>query len=135
MRLYRERILWFNGETVLIQDVVRLFLRILKIECLDFEKNRQKGCVGRRIQWGLTIPTIWGDRNDKVMTAVASEVFGEARHIGVLTEPEGPVLSGLVHSTGRCNFDPNTVKIKNFYEEQIKVLIKNIFISSIHRAT
>lgn len=103
MRLYREENFIVNGETVLIQDVVRLFLRILKIECLDFEKGRrQRDVSAEEIQWGLTIPTIWGDRERKVMTAVASEVFG--KHIRVLTEPEGPVLAGLVHSTGNGSF-------------------------------
>lgn len=103
MRLYREENFMVNGETVLIQDVVRLFLRILKIECLDFEKGRrQRDVSAEEIQWGLTIPTIWGDRERKVMTAVASDVFG--KHIRVLTEPEGPVLSGLVHSTGNGSF-------------------------------
>lgn len=103
MRLYREENFIVNGETILIQDVVKLFLRILKIECLDFEKGRRRREVSaEEIQWGLTIPTIWGDRERKTMTAIASEVYG--KHIRVLTEPEGPVLSGLIHSIGDGSF-------------------------------
>ncbi len=99
MNLYLNKNCEVGNQEVPIKEVVRLFLRILKIECLDCEKGRRnREVLSEEIQWGVTIPTIWGDRERKVMTEVASEVFGS--HVRVLSEPEGPVLSGLIHSTG-----------------------------------
>lgn len=103
MRIYHKQDFIVNGQTIPVRDIVRLFLRILRIECLDFESGRQNRAVStEEIQWGITIPTIWGDRERKLMTEIASEVFGD--HIRVLSEAEGPVLSGLMHAFGDGHF-------------------------------
>ena len=99
MNLYRQEDYLTNGVEVPIKEVVRIFLRILKIECLMFEKDRRHRIVDREeIQWGVTIPTIWTDAEKALMTEVASDVFGN--HVRILSEPEGPILSELLHSQG-----------------------------------
>lgn len=103
MNLYRNEHFLVNSTNVSIQHVIRLFLRVLKIECLHFESGRRnRNVTSDEIQWGITIPVIWGDQERRTMTELASEVFGE--HVRVLSEPEGPVLSGLVHSVGNGQF-------------------------------
>ena len=103
MNLYRNEDVITQGKMIPIRDVIRLFLRVLKIECLDFEKGRRLRTVdAKEIQWGITIPTIWGDRERKMMTEVSSEVFGN--HIRILSEPEGPILAALLHSSGKGMF-------------------------------
>lgn len=103
MNLYHARDLEAEGRETPVKDVVRLFLRILKIECLDFEKGRRKREVAKEeIQWGITIPAIWGNRERQIMTDVATDVFGS--NVRVLSEPEGPILSGLIHASGDGSF-------------------------------
>ena len=103
MKLYHNEDFVVDGQRVSIKEVVRLFLRILKIECLDYEKGRRnRPVVTDEIQWGITIPTIWGNRERELMTEIAEDVLGN--HVRVLSEPEGPILSALIHSTGNGIF-------------------------------
>ena len=103
MNLYHHEDYKIGAQRVPIKEVVRLFLRILKIECLAFEKDRRHRLVSREeIQWGVTIPTIWRDAEKALMTEVASDVFGN--HVRILSEPEGPILSELLHSQGDGKF-------------------------------
>ena len=103
MKLYNHEDVQAGGETVPIRDVVRLFFRILKVECLDFERGRHnREVTSDEIQWGITIPSIWGDSERALMTGVSMEVLGP--HVRVLSEPEGPILAGLVHSNANGTF-------------------------------
>lgn len=103
MNLYHHKDYVVNGITVPIKDVVRLFLRILEVECLTFESDRRhRSIMKEEIQWGITIPTIWGDREKSLMTEIAAEVFGN--HVRILSEPEGPILSSLLHSSRGGDF-------------------------------
>ncbi len=103
MKLYHHEDYVVGGMEFPIKEVVRVFLRILKIECLEVEKGRRRTNVTQeQIKWGVTIPTIWTDDEKAVMTEVASDVFGG--HVRILSEPEGPVLSSLAHATGDGRF-------------------------------
>lgn len=85
--------------------VIKTYLRIIKIECLEIESKR----LGRRvtseeIMWGITIPSIWSDENKEVMTNIAHEVFTPQTRI--LSEPEGPLVYSLImsDSQGKLNY-------------------------------
>lgn len=101
-----KMLLYKGGETMLegctLVNVIKTFLRILKIECLRIEQAR----VGRKvdakeIEWGLTIPSIWTDENKKIMADIAHSVFSPVAR--VLSEPEGPLVSNLLYSCGNSN--------------------------------
>lgn len=80
-------------------SIIKVFLRILKLECLHIESEQ----LGRKVEaseidWGLTIPSIWTDANKHVMVDIAHEVFSPKAR--VLSEPEGPLVANLLLSGG-----------------------------------
>lgn len=80
-----------------IELVVKLFLRIIKIDCLTFEcANAKRTILSEQIKWGVTIPSIWTDENKRMMLNICGEIFGE--HVRILSEPEGPVIAERIHS-------------------------------------
>ena len=80
-----------------IELVVKLFLRIIKIDCLTFESAKAKHPIAtEQIKWGVTIPSIWTDDNKKMMSCICSEIFGE--HVRILSEPEGPIIAERIHA-------------------------------------
>lgn len=88
-----------------IEFVVKLFLRILKIDCLNVEKARCKSNItSEQIQWGVTIPSIWSLDNKRLMTRLCEDIFG--KHVRILSEPEGPIVAERLHSgvgfVGQC---------------------------------
>lgn len=100
MLLYKDAGTMVNGCPLV--NVIKTFLRILKIECLSVESGRLGRTVtADEIEWGLTIPSIWSDANKKVMVDIVQDVFSpQAR---VLSEPEGPLISNLLYSCGNSN--------------------------------
>lgn len=80
-----------------IEFVVKLFLRIIKVDCLAIESAKAKRSIAsEQVQWGVTIPSIWTDDNRRMMSIVCGEVFGE--HVRILSEPEGPVIAERIHA-------------------------------------
>lgn len=85
--------------------IIKVFMRVLKLECLSVESRRLGRPVSAdEIKWGVTIPSIWTDENKRVMNEVARDVFSD--HARVLSEPEGPLVANLLHSsaTGKVQF-------------------------------
>lgn len=77
--------------------IIKIFLRILKIECLSLEKERLGRDVSAdEICWGVTIPAIWNDENKRIMVDCAHSVF--SRNTRILSEPEGPLVANLLMS-------------------------------------
>ncbi|MCM1140636.1 MAG: hypothetical protein NC453_18855 [Muribaculum sp.] len=86
-----------NNREYPIELVVKIFLRVIKIECLAREStSRQRKVDSTEIQWGVTVPSIWTSQNKELMTCICSEVFGS--HVRILSEPEGPVISERIHA-------------------------------------
>lgn len=82
------------------EQTIRLFFRILKIERLRNESRRLGRVVtADEILWGITIPSIWSESNKQLMVSIAHEVLTPQSRI--LSEPEGPMVSSLVHGSGR----------------------------------
>lgn len=80
--------------------IIKTYLRVLKLECLELETKR----IGRKVKaseilWGVTIPSIWTDDNKRVMVDLAREVFTPQTHI--LSEPEGPLVYSLLMSSSQ----------------------------------
>lgn len=80
--------------------IIKTFLRVLKLECLELESKR----MGRKVEaeeilWGVTIPSIWTDDNKRVMVNLAHEVFTPQTRI--LSEPEGPLVYSLLMSSSQ----------------------------------
>lgn len=87
----------FQNKEYPIELVVKLFLRIIKIECLSRESTiRHRQVDSGEIQWGVTIPSIWSAENKELMTRICTEVYGP--HVRILSEPEGPVISERIHA-------------------------------------
>ena len=56
--------------------ILKTFLRVMKIECLELESKRLgRNVKAEEILWGVTIPSIWTDENKRVMVSLAHEVF------------------------------------------------------------
>jgi hypothetical protein len=97
MMIYLDVPYTFNGREYPIELVVKLFLRVIKIECLHRESSSKGRPVSSaEIQWGITIPSIWSSANKELMTRICSDVFGN--HVRILSEPEGPVISERIHA-------------------------------------
>lgn len=80
--------------------IIKVYLRIIKLECLALESKR----IGRpvdtdEVQWGVTIPTIWSDANKGAMSDIVKEVFNSSARI--LSEPEGPLVYSLQASNAQ----------------------------------
>lgn len=87
-------------------QIIKIFLRILKIECLEYEKKELGHDVkAEDICWGVTIPAIWDDANKRIMSECVHSVFTNTTRI--LSEPEGPLVANLLMSgnAGRVEFD------------------------------
>ena len=77
--------------------IIKTFLRVMKIECLELESKRLgRNVNAEEILWGVTIPSIWTDENKRVMVNLAQEVFTPQTR--VLSEPEGPLVYSLLMS-------------------------------------
>lgn len=103
MRLYHQQDYLIDGKAISIKEIIRIFLRILKIECLIYEsevRHRPVNC--EEIQWGVTIPTIWTDKDKATMSEISADIFGN--HVRILSEPEGPLVSELLHASGKGNW-------------------------------
>lgn len=97
MMIYLDVPYSHNNNEYPIGLVVKLFMRILKIECLSYESSlRKRNVSADEIQWGITIPSIWTSSNKQLMTSICTEVFGS--HVRILSEPEGPVISERIHA-------------------------------------
>lgn len=110
--LTREQWLSFKHFKMLLRDmedydslsfplvsIIKVFLRVLKLECLYVESRRMERPVNAdEIQWGVTIPSIWTDEDKHLMNEIAHDVFSERAR--VLSEPEGPVVTHLIYSSG-----------------------------------
>lgn len=97
MLIYQDKPCVYKGKQYPIDLIVKLFFRILKIECLAEESSEINRNVGAdEVQWAITIPSIWSSDNKRMMTNIAMEVFGN--HIRILSEPEGPVVSERIHA-------------------------------------
>lgn len=97
MLIYENLPCVFKGIQYPIDLVVKLFFRIIKIECLAEESSEKNRTVSAdEVQWAITIPSIWSSDNKKMMTNIAMDVFGN--HIRILSEPEGPVVSERIHA-------------------------------------
>lgn len=80
-----------------IELIVKLFLRIIKIDCLTLECAKAKRQISaEQIKWGVTIPSIWTNDNKRMMYSICSEIFG--KHVRILSEPEGPVIAERIHA-------------------------------------
>ena len=87
-----------------ISLVVKIFLRILKIECLSIESAfKGRAVSSNEIQWGVTIPSIWTKENQRLMGDICQNVFGN--HVRVLSEPEGPVVSERIHASNNAQLN------------------------------
>jgi len=90
--------------------IIKTFLRIMKLECLELESKRMGRIVSEKeIKWGLTIPSIWTDDNKRVMKGLAREVFTPETRI--LSEPEGPLVYSLLVSNaqGRVEYQEGRI--------------------------
>ncbi len=77
--------------------IIKIFLRVIKIECLYLESNKLgRNVAVDEIQWGLTIPAIWNDQSKRIMRDCAHSVF--SRTTRILSEPEGPLVANLLNS-------------------------------------
>lgn len=88
-----------------LATTIKVFLRILKIECLFLESQRLSRAVSAdEIQWGVTIPAVWNDENKRIMVECAHEVFSATARI--LSETEGPLVANLLLAGkgGRVDF-------------------------------
>ncbi len=90
--------------------IIKTFLRVMKLECLELESKR----MGRKVEaeeilWGVTIPSIWTDDNKRVMVNLAHEVFTPQTRI--LSEPEGPLVYSLLMSSsqGKVEYQDNRI--------------------------
>lgn len=80
-------------------SIIKIFLRILKLECLHVESEQLgRQVAANEIDWGVTIPSIWTDANKHIMVDIAHEVFSPTAR--VLSEPEGPLVANLLLSGG-----------------------------------
>lgn len=80
-------------------STIKLFLRILKIECLSVERQRMgREVTADEINWGLTIPAIWNDQNKQIMVECVHEIFSKKARI--LSESEGPLVANLLSASG-----------------------------------
>lgn len=87
-----------------ISLIVKIFLRILKIECISVESAfKGRTISSSEIQWGVTIPSIWTEDNQRLMSDICQNVFGD--HVRVLSEPEGPVVSERIHASNNAQLD------------------------------
>lgn len=85
--------------------IIKIFLRILKLECLAIEKDRMNRAVSTdEICWGITIPAIWNDENKRIMVECAHSVF--SRNTRILSEPEGALVAHLLMAgaSGKVEF-------------------------------
>lgn len=90
--------------------IIKTFLRVMKIECLELESKRLgRNVKAEEILWGVTIPSIWTDENKRVMVSLAHEVFTPQTRI--LSEPEGPLVYSLLMSSsqGRVEYQDNRI--------------------------
>lgn len=107
MSLYSGTVMVGETEQLPTTLVIKLFLRILKLDCLYWESRRLENKIKvSDIQWGITIPSIWTDDNKQTMVDIAHEVFSP--NTRVLSEPEGPIVSYLYRSG-----TTNNVSFKN----------------------
>lgn len=87
-----------------ISLIVKIFLRILKIECISVESAfKGRTISSSEIQWGVTIPSIWTEDNQRLMSDICQNVFGD--HVRVLSEPEGLVVSERIHASNNAQLD------------------------------
>ena len=90
--------------------IIKTFLRVMKIECLELESKRLgRNVKAEEILWGVTIPSIWTDENKRVMVSLAHEVFTPQTRI--LSEPEGPLVYSLLMSSsqGKVEYQDNRI--------------------------
>ncbi len=90
--------------------IIKTFLRIVKLECLELEAKRMgREVSAEEIEWGLTIPSIWSDDNKEVMKSLARDVFTPQTRI--LSEPEGPLVYSLLmsNSQGKVEYQENRI--------------------------
>lgn len=84
--------------------VIKTFLRIIRIECLELESRRlERQVTTDDILWGVTIPSIWSDENKQVMREIVHNVFNDKARI--LSEPEGPLVYSLIASNAQSQLN------------------------------
>ena len=88
--------------------VIKVFLRIIKIECLELETRRlnrlDRPVIADEILWGITIPSIWSDDNKQVMKEIVHDVF-PVKQAHILSEPEGPLVYTLQASDAQSRIN------------------------------
>jgi len=118
MHLYENHseITGSNNVRYNVQDIIKIFLRILKIDALiTFQTTaRYRLQPSDIVHWGLTIPAIWSKTgNEGIMEAMkecATEVFGE--DCIMLWEPQGALTFFQYYAiTGSSNFRNGRVSI------------------------
>lgn len=57
---------------------------------------------------GVTIPSIWTEDNQRLMSDICQNVFGD--HVRVLSEPEGLVVSERIHASNNAQLDHSPEK-------------------------
>ena len=92
----------YSSDCLSIEQAIKLFFRILKIERLKAESARLKRKVSAdEILWGVTIPSVLSTEQKQIMLSVVKDILSpDAR---ILSEPEGPMVSSFVH--GGKSFD------------------------------
>ena len=111
--------------------IIKTFLRIVKLECLELEAKRMgREVSAEEIEWGLTIPSIWSDDNKEVMKSLARDVFTPQTRI--LSEPEGPLVYSLLmsNSQGKVEYQENRI---TFVRYRLQVQVQDLFRYSFRR--
>ena len=89
-----------SGPIVSIELIIKIFLRLLKIDACQALTSSDGGGVyvnekTDKIHWAVTIPSIWEEREKNIMSRIATSVYGE--DVALLFEPHGALLYFINH--------------------------------------
>lgn len=118
MHLYqkKDKVIGSNNIGYDVTDIIKIFLRILKIDALTTFQTTAKYKLQPSdiVHWGLTIPAIWSKNgNEEIMTAMrtcANAVFGD--DCLLLSEPQGALTFFQFYAiTGSSEFKKGRVSV------------------------
>ncbi len=87
MALYKEKdkVIGSDGNEQPVELIIKIFLRLLKIDALQAIKATLGLKEGFDICWGVTIPALWQEKEQRKMNEIAKSVYG---NVTLLQEPQ-----------------------------------------------
>lgn len=82
--------------------IIKVFLRIIKLECIQYIHKKEITLNENDIQWGVTIPAVWEDPQKDIMRNITQTIFS-AKAI-LLSEPEGALIGLAIHGKNELEY-------------------------------